>query len=255
MRTASQYYANPKNREKARSEFHHLDRIGTPPESSRIQKGPEDKRAPRLDGWVGVHGEFPESRTADKVAPRAVDHNGWYTNSCQDETVCGIVVTVRIPRNRAKAERIPATDGDGFARVRFLEGIREPWGSDVVSRKSSDLHDDECAAARGADREAEIWAEEERDDDAKFQAETQIGEAKAEIKSARVEISEILAERKALQRRTVPDLFRESAPMGEVSALCRALSKQVGSLLEGIKKNRGRIAELQGNYWFSVEGR
>ena len=253
MKTATQYYTSPKNRENAKSKYRRLDRIGTPPEGFRIQKGPEDKRAPRLDGWVGAHTEFPGSVTVDKVG-RCGTFGAWYTNSFQDETVCGIVVTVRIPRKRAKAERIPATDGDGFTRVRYLEGIREPWGADVVSRKASDLHDDEMSAARSADREAEIWAEEARDGDAKYQAKQQIETAKAEIKTARVEISEILAERKALQRQTIPDLFRPALPLENVSALCRALAKQVGALLEGIEKNRARIAKLQANYWSAVEG-
>lgn len=249
MLTAKQYYVNPKNRELAHSaSYNRLRRIGTAPEGGRIESG-------RMAGWYMRHEDTDNSTPSHEVAPRAVKHTGWYLDSLQGDTACGLVVRVRIPRKRAKQERIEADEEGTFSRVRFLEGVRDTWGSDYVSRKSRDLHDNERDCALAADREAEIYAEASREADAKFQAEEEIASLRNQVKEDRREIAQIVAERREIKRQAVPDLFREAIPAPKAHALCRAISARVGTLKEAISNAQKRIGALENNFWLSVEGR
>ena len=241
MKTATVYYSNPKNRELVKSKYNRLSRIGEPSGAFTISEG-------RNKGWVSSH-EVDGSRTSHEVAPRAVQHTGWFVDSSEDETACGIVVTVRIPRRRARLDKVAADENGTFTRVRFVEGIRDTSGNDIVSRLSRDLHDDERDAAVSADSEAKYHAEECREYDAEYQAEMEIEEARGEIKAARVEVLAILHERKTINQ---TNLFHETPFRGEVPAVCRAIRSQVSALLARVAELRARIDTLESDYWAAV---
>lgn len=247
MRTAKQFYSNPKNRELVRStSYNRLSRMGKIPEGSRIESG-------RMAGWYGRHEETEGATPSHEEAPRAVDHKGWFLDSFEEDTACGLVVRVRIPRRRARDERIEADEEGTFSRVRFMEGVRSTWGTDYVSRKSRDLHDTPRDCAVSADEEARAYAEESREADAKYHAEEETKTLRDQIKEDRREIAEIVAERREIKRQAVPDLFREAIPAPRANALCRAISARVGDLKESIAKAQKRIEALENNFWFSVE--
>jgi hypothetical protein len=244
MKTAATYYSNLKNRELAKSaKYNRLLRLGKMPDTFQIKEG-------RLSGWVCTSQEPDECRTSHDVAPRAVQHTGWFVNSFEDETAYGIVISVRIPRKRAGLDKVAADESGTFTRVRFVEGVRDSWGNCFLSRKSSDLHDDERDAAASADSEAESHAEECREGDAKYQAEREIEEAREEIKSTRAEVLAILHERKTINQ---TNLFEDRTFRREVSAVCRAIRSQVSALLARVSKLRARVETLEGNYWAAVE--
>jgi hypothetical protein len=243
MITATAYYSSPKNRELVKaSQYARLNRIGKVPEAFRIKEG-------RNKGWIGSYHESDNSRTSHEVAPRAVKHTGWFVDSFESATACGIVVTVRIPRRRARLDKVAADEVGTFTRVRFVEGIREQWGNDIVSRLSRDLHDDERDAAVSADSEAQAFADACRDSDAKFQAEREIEEAKGEIKATREEVKAILSERKIINQ---TNLFHETPFRGEVPAVCRAIRSQVSQGLARVAKLRERIETIESDYWQAV---
>lgn len=256
MIPAATYYKNPKNREKVSLLWNRLARIGNAPEVFRVRATPENRR-PALENWIGIEEKFsPFSEPSHEVAPRSVQHAGWYVNSFEDETVRGLVLQVRIPRKRAKSEKVESESNysrEGtFTRVRYLEGCTSNSDFEYFSRSSSDLHDNARDCAVGADSAAESLAEELKEWDAKYQAEQQIEEAKAGIKTDREEVKEILSERRTINQ---ANLFQEVPFRGEVSAVCRALRSQVSALLKRIEKNRARIEKLQDDFWASAESR
>jgi hypothetical protein len=87
----------------------------------------------------------------DEVAGTRIDHTGWWTDEFGDgDTIRGIVM--RLPHGRG-----------------FLAG--HSMGESMASTVEYRVYDDECEAARAADRLAEIYAEAERDYRAKQEAE------------------------------------------------------------------------------------
>ena len=116
-------------------------------------------------------------------------HTGWYTDEDGNGELARGVVYL-LPHGR------------------FTAGVADPFNSDkdgqgpcifdVDERGNLTLYDDEQEAARAADRLAELYAESEREHDAKFQQgqrlEEQRDDAQRELESKRDDVRALLAE-------------------------------------------------------------
>lgn len=137
--------------------------------------------------------ECPESFArfrglAHKLA--RIDHTGWYTSEDGVGSDLARGVVYLLPHGR------------------FTAGVADPFNSDkdghgpcifdVDERGNLTLYDDEQEAARAADRLAELYAESEREHDARFQRERQLEEqrddARRELESKRDDVRALLAE-------------------------------------------------------------
>jgi hypothetical protein len=90
-------------------------------------------------------GPFRHERYADEVNGAHIDHTGWFISDEQDEKTRGIV--------------------GGLTHGRYIAGYEDAGGARVYFDR---VYDDEREAARGADREAEIVAESEREYNARW---------------------------------------------------------------------------------------
>jgi hypothetical protein len=100
---------------------------------------------------------------ADTIAIRTIRHKGWYISDIhQDETTRGIVF--RLPNNRG-----------------FVAGCTDPFkdGPCILEIESIE---DEIGAALRADRIAQLYAEQCKEDEAKFEAEQKAEEEAREDK-------------------------------------------------------------------------
>lgn len=143
--------------------------------------------------WI----EKPESKglrfigLAHDVAPRLVEHKGWYTDEFQNETVSGVVYQL--------------TGKDGVSR--YLSGYADPYNCDKNGRGPAllsleifaDTDSDEAKrdAAGNADHIAKRFAEEER----AYQESNRLGrEAREKATEALTEGKEMVAQCRALRR-------------------------------------------------------
>jgi hypothetical protein len=194
------------------------------PKTPNYYYQPEDKREPRtmpldsLNDWPGT-----EEGTASDILK--LKHNGWYTDNFQDETVYGVVLSLRTPHGR---RYYPAISSKSFDVTTVYIG---DWfeGDDA-----------ECEAARRADQYAESYAEDAREHDAQFQAEQQIEEARKEIKTTRRQILDLCKEIKQAGKQFSP-------------AICSALTGRVQELLHERQEAFEKIDELKSNFWAAVE--
>lgn len=100
---------------------------------------------------------------ADEIARRGVNHKGWYISDIhQDETTRGIVF--RLPNNRG-----------------FVAGCTDPFNDGPCILEFESIEDEICAALR-ADRIAQLYAEECKEDQAKFEAEQKAEDEAREAK-------------------------------------------------------------------------
>ena len=174
----------------------------------------------------------------DKEAARHLDHHGWFTDSFQDGVIYACAVRVRIPRSRGKWADVVDESHGTPTRVRWMEATSHTdWDQILIGRLSRDLHDSLADCIRSADRVAEMAAEEAREDDMKYQAESQIAEKREEIKATRAQLREALAARR-----------EASAP----DALCRVLRSWVAERLAEIRSHKARIALLERDPWQAV---
>lgn len=158
---------------------------------------------------------FRQHETAEKLL--RLRHKGWFTENFCGETVRGEVW--RLPHGKFLAV-IPDQFNDGA-------GIVENC-----------VYDDENDAARNADRMAEIYAENAREDDAKFQAEQQIESARELIASARETVRELIAG------------IRESKLSPRI---CEQLRADIKRERAEIREQFARIEKLSENFWSAVQ--
>ena len=95
-----------------------------------------------------------------------LNHNGWYTDNYQNETVQGEVY------------QLPARDG----KPRYLPAMGDPSNADCAQFDFHSITEDKVQAARWADQIAEYYAEQEREYRAGEDAENRIEEINTEIK-------------------------------------------------------------------------
>ena len=99
---------------------------------------------------------------ADEIARRTVKHKGWYVDEGFNETTRGIVF--RLPNNRG-----------------FVAGCTDPFNDGPCILEIESI-EDEIGAALRADRIAQLYAEESKEDQAKFEAEQKAEDEAREAK-------------------------------------------------------------------------
>lgn len=203
--------------------------------------------AMREDGtrW-GHESAVGEVRDCNKLnkGSRRLDHKGWFMDHFQEDTVLGVVVTVRIPRRRAKSEGLEA-DGSGFTRIRYVPGYRTSYDGFCMARTTMD---DLMDAGYAADTLAECGATECRDASVKDMVAQELSAIKEQIAELRGKVSRLIqalrstiAAAKALMNGE-PCAASDDAPV-MVSAAREVVNKH----LSEIGRLRERHAKLADN--------
>lgn len=188
---------------------------------------PSDRDARFMDGWrwleyasrgLRVRGASHDiARSEDR--PRAIDHTGWFTdNVFQDETVHGVVI--QLPTHKGK--------------LRFLPAVSDPNESDSFFVDFSDLQSDLLECALCADRNAEIFAEYEREY-------RRVESAKSQIEDLTADITDRYAAFKTLARE-VRNACDKLTGLDQVKGLVRAEYRRVKS---DVRRMRQQIRKLQ----------
>lgn len=203
------------------------------------QHHPSPWGAPRPNNVRGPKGQIysdsldqygADLGTLDKLYPRMFDHTGWYADNYQDALIVGHVCRMRSPRGTLYIPATRNTDCDGTVHY-FGDVERVPKGA------TEEEHDSACReAARSADHYAEKEAEECREDNAKWQAEEDIRQAREEIHSI---------------NQTTLSLIREIKQHGKkyTPAVCIALASTIRAGLRDRAEQFKIIKAREEDYW------
>lgn len=132
---------------------------------------------------------------ADQIA-RSIRHNGWY---CSEDDVTG-------ERARGVVYRLNHARG-------FVAGMEDPCnGGPAAVLEMNCIYDDETDAALAADRLAERYAEDQRDENNAWQAGLQAGSLETKARERNVAVLQICKERRALLA-TLARLERDAAKL------------------------------------------
>lgn len=170
---------------------------------------------------------------SDVLAPRCVEHRGWFSDQWQDDVIRGSVTRIRGARCTLYVPVTGCTGWDGTAHY-IADAESVPRGSDEAAHDRA-IRD---AAAR-ADRLAEIEAEEAREYAAKDQAERDIEEAREAIHATNREALELIKAIKA-------------SGGGFEAPICSALIHRVRDLLADRAGQFETIKERTRDYWTAV---
>jgi hypothetical protein len=151
------------------------------------------------------------------------NHEGWYVDNFRDETTHGIVL------------QLPSRDGKPL----YVPACSDPWNDGCCTADFHSTTDTLRDAMHAADGMAERYAEDAREDDAKFQAEQQIEDKRSEICDARKLASLLVADLRTAGH-TLPPSTRNV-----VRSRIRALRSEV-------ERAHERIVKLTENYWEAV---
>lgn len=204
---------------------HHASPWGAP--SANNVRGPEGQiYSEQLDQY-GV-----DLGAVDKLFPRLIDHNGWYTDNNWDELIVGHVCRMRTPRGTLYIPATMRTDSDGA--VHYVND------AELVPRGATEeAHDLACReAARSADHYAEKEAEDCREDNAKYMAEADIEEAREEIHAINGATLALIREVKRQQK------IADFTP-----AICGALRDRIADYLRDRAEQFKIIREREADYW------
>ena len=211
---------------------------------SPIEKGPHAGFRFH-EAWPDGLNYMEAKKNGDKDALRCLDNCGWYTDSFQDGVVYACAVEVRIPRRKARREGVEHTDScyDGCTRVRWMEATaHSDWGQILISRRSSDLHDNLRDCIRSADRVAERSAEEDREADQQDQADQQIQMHRDEVDKSKSFLRDLITEIRLIRK----------CPGGAGLTTFEVMKDRVCSELAEIRQARKRITLLQREPWQAV---
>lgn len=158
------------------------------------------------------------------------NHTGWFIDNFQDATVCGLVYQLPArPKYELKLRRGKLTNVRTGSESVYVPGVSDAYGNDGAlldfHSATSDLKD----AVRASDRMAEIYAEHEREYQAKESAECRIADIADEIKTLRESRRSLLRELRANCAKfsgltEVRSALR--ARVAEFKAECRELAKE-----------------------------
>lgn len=170
-------------------------------------------------------------------------HTGYYTDSFHEAVVVGAVF--QLPARRGVTQYVPA--------------VRDPHNKGAALADFSNLTESKEDAARAADSMAERYAEDERDTDARYQAEQQIEDAKESISTARAQHSALAKELREATRAQFDMLRPDFTPSMEIyekrrPAICKAITDKLKSLRDIVHDEVRRIRRLRNDYWLAVEG-
>lgn len=178
-----------------------------------------DKAGLRLKGYVResrhAHGDYFASKPS----------LGWFTDNFQDEALYPVVY------------QLPARNG----KPRFVYGYADP-NNEGAALLSFDACDDENDAQRWACSMTKAFAEDAREEDAKFQAEQQTESLRETITELRKEFLELCAEaRKAC--RAMPEMF---------PSIRKTVEGRLRAIVAERTKAFERIETLTDDYWQAV---
>lgn len=176
-----------------------------------------------LGDYLGDWGAFPSGRCWDAC--------GFYCDSWQSETIRGGVERIR---GAACTLYVPVTYCTGWDGVTYhmRDAYRVERGSPEEDHEEARR---DCAAM--AYNIAEREADRAREDDAKYRAEEDIADARAEIHRINQEARALLAEIRGRE-------FTEN--------VCAALRHRLREYLDDRKKQFQTITERTDNYWTAV---
>ena len=166
------------------------------------------------------------------LSRRAFDYSGYYCDNFQHELIKPCIVKLKTSRGLLIAPAVAYSDCD-IATVYF--------SSAELVEKGGDIDAAAFDRARVADSIAERLAEQGRDDDAKFQAEQQAEDLKAENQQALKEARALIV------------AIRDQRAIGDIVApICNALISEIKGLRAAIHRNNERINKLAADYWLAV---
>lgn len=164
-----------------------------------------------------------------------LDHTGWYTDHHCDDVLKGAVVAYRNPRTLDSED---AETGNLSHKVYLSATYCTGWdGATIYTRHSYETASD---AAQAADRIAERMAEDEREYQAKSEAEQQTLSAREEIHELNRQFFALRGEMKKL------------APV-QAPTICATLHADLKRIIRERSRLFDRIAKLTDNYWIAVE--
>lgn len=171
-----------------------------------------------------------------KISRRAFDYTGYYADNFQCELIKPYIVRIKTNRGLFIAPAISYSDSD-MATIYLSQGGYIDKTQDFEREYEAWAYT--CAGR--ADRIAEREAEKAREDDAKWQAESQTDDLKAENLEARKEAHELILAIKAQKN------------IGEiVTPICNALISKIQALRQSIRRNNKRIGVLKADCWQAV---
>jgi len=191
--------------------------------------------------------EFDDATDAHDATTRRrmIDHTGWYLDNSQHETTCGVVLRIATECTGCGGagfvgeDNDTCADCDGEGRTfTYAAAVKDPYNTHSVLVDREQVYDDIDECARQADCLTERFAEDAREDDAKFQAEQQLESAIEAIASARKEHSKLIG---AVLK------FRDGS---YDNAACTA---QRAGLRSEVAAQARRIKKLRAEPWTAVE--
>lgn len=161
-----------------------------------------------------------------------IDHNGWYTDSFEGETLIGVVLCFTRGGSSGMEGNDNLNETKPKGRVIYMAGTRHSdWDGVTLDL---DTTDDPITAARWADSMAERAAEEYREEDEKFQAEQKAEECREEIAAARKKCLALLRDMRPIRKGLI----------GAPESICTALRERVQEYREDIANWRNELGEL-----------
>lgn len=143
---------------------------------------------------------------ADEIAPRRVDHKGWYADAHGSSVYRGVVY--QMPGRDGKARYVPGyadPDNEGCALLSFADVITgEPGGNG--DRWSENDYDARRDAAGRADGIAQSFAEDAKEYDTAWQAGRYWSDIGEDAKQLRTELRAVVRDAKAMTATLAPSL-------------------------------------------------
>lgn len=170
-----------------------------------------------------------------EISRRAFDYSGYYADSFQHELVKPYIVRIKTGRGLFIAPAIAYSDCD-IATIYLSKGEFCP-----KDENSSEYDTAAFSAARIADFIADQEAEKSRQEDAKYQAESQTDDLKEANQEARKAAHGLIL------------AIRDQRAIGDIVApICAALISEIKGLRAEIRRNNSRINALKNDYWMAV---
>ena len=170
-----------------------------------------------------------------KLFPRTFNYTGYFSDNFEHELIKPYIVRITTKKGLFVCPAIAYSESD-TAIIYFSKGEFCSKDTDSINYESSTYQ-----VARIADSLADSLAEQGREDDAKFQAENQADDLKAENLQARKEAHALILAIK--DQRKIGDI---------VAPICNALIGEIKGLRRTIQSNNERISKLKDDYWQAV---
>jgi hypothetical protein len=182
--------------------------------------------------------EIPGHRTHDDSHDLLrLNHNGWYCDDFQHETVRGVVGVFRWGKKVYIVPGVMFSDSDCHSfDLTQSETLTPCEAFDEVGDQTDTLADTMCEVARIADKIAEKTGEESREADQEYQAEQLCEQLKDSISETRIEIKTLIREIKNAGKSFSP-------------AICDALTSKVSELRGHIEECRKALKTMDSSPW------